>query len=123
MTPPLTVWYNTRCPVCKAGIDWQRNRLLRAVRAGDITFKDINFEPDALAAYGARLDDIRRRLHATDATGALFIGADCAREIWRRTPGDAWLYWLARCSGPVGRWAYDGFADLLYTWNKKRGHW
>lgn len=27
----LVVWYNTRCPVCDAGIDWQRNKLLAAV--------------------------------------------------------------------------------------------
>jgi predicted DCC family thiol-disulfide oxidoreductase YuxK len=26
----LVVWYNTRCPVCDAGIDWQRNKLLDA---------------------------------------------------------------------------------------------
>jgi hypothetical protein len=25
--PRLTVWYNTRCPVCDAGIDRQRNML------------------------------------------------------------------------------------------------
>ena len=49
----LVVWYNTRCPVCDAGIDWQRNKLLAAVRAGHISFKDINEEPDALASYGA----------------------------------------------------------------------
>ena len=48
--PHLTVWYNTRCPVCDAGIDWQRNKLLAAVRAGRISFRDINEEPDALAA-------------------------------------------------------------------------
>ena len=30
----LTIWYNTRCPVCDAGIDWQRNKLLAAVRRG-----------------------------------------------------------------------------------------
>ena len=65
----LTVWYNTRCPVCDAGIDWQRNKLLAVVRAGSVEFKDINEQPDALARYGATLDDIRRRLHATDEAG------------------------------------------------------
>ena len=54
----LVVWYNTRCPVCDAGIDWQRNKLLAALRAGDISFQDINLEPQALAAFGASLDDI-----------------------------------------------------------------
>jgi predicted DCC family thiol-disulfide oxidoreductase YuxK len=64
--PRLTVWYNTRCPVCDAGIVRQRNKLRSLVRARVIEFRDINEEPDALAAYGASLDDIRRRLHAVD---------------------------------------------------------
>src|SRR5437899_6659168 len=87
----LTVWYNTKCPVCNAGIDWQRNRLLRAVRKGDVEFRDINLEPGALARFGADLEAVRRRLHAVDAEGRLHVGADCAIEIWRRTPGDGWL--------------------------------
>jgi predicted DCC family thiol-disulfide oxidoreductase YuxK len=123
MQPVLTVWYNTKCPVCNAGIDHQRNRLLRAVRAGAIIFKDINETPLALASYGATLEDIRRRLHATDAAGTLYIGADCAIEIWRRTPGDGWLAILAGLSRPVSRFVYDRFAGLLYAWNRRRGHW
>src|SRR2546430_8870428 len=87
----LVVWYNTRCPVCDAGIDWQRNKLLQAVRAGYISFKDINEQPDALASYGASLDDVRRRLHATDETGRLIVGADVAIATWRITPGEGWL--------------------------------
>ena len=70
-TPPkLTVWYNTKCPVCDAGINWQKNRLLRAVKAGQIEFRDINLEPDALSAFGADIEDIRRRLYGLDAEGA-----------------------------------------------------
>lgn len=65
MPANLTVWYNTRCLVCAAGIDWQCNKLLALVRAGMVEFKDINEQPDALAHFGASLDDIRRRLHAT----------------------------------------------------------
>ncbi len=38
---------------------------------------------------------MRRRLHAVDAEGRLFVGADCAVEVWLRTPGDAWLGRLA----------------------------
>lgn len=67
--PRLTVWYNTRCPVCDAGITRERNKLIGLVRSGALAFRDINLEPDALAGYGASLDDIRRRLHATDADG------------------------------------------------------
>ncbi len=121
----LVVWYNTHCPVCDAGISRQRNKLLEAVRAGDISFRDINEQPDALAAHGASLDDIRRRLHATDEYDRLIVGADVAVAIWRITPGEAWL---ARLLGnPVvlalTRFVYDRFADVLFAWNKRKGHW
>jgi predicted DCC family thiol-disulfide oxidoreductase YuxK len=125
MGPQLTVWYNTKCPVCNGGIDWQRNRLVQAARAGIIEFRDINLEPDALSRFGAGLEDVRRRLHAVDAGGRLHVGADCAIAVWRLTPGDAWL---ARLVGlpvvrPIARVAYDRFADLLYAWNRRKGRW
>jgi predicted DCC family thiol-disulfide oxidoreductase YuxK len=121
----LTIWYNTRCPVCDAGIRQQKRRLVEAVKAGRIEFRDINFEPQALAHYGASLEDIRRRLHATDADGRLLVGADVAIAVWRATPGEAWL---ASLSGnpvvlPVTRFVYDRFADLLYAWNRRKRRW
>ena len=125
MRPKLTVWYNTKCPVCDGGIRWQKNRLVRAARAGAIEFRDINLEPDALARFGAGIEDIRRRLHGLGAEGQFFVGADCAFQIWLRTPGDAWL---ARLLGlpivrQLTRFGYDRFADLLYAWNRRKGHW
>lgn len=125
MSAQLTVWYNTKCPVCNAGIDWQRNRLVRAARAGRIEFRDINLEPDALARFGAGIEDVRRRLHGVDAAGHLVVGADCAIAIWRATPGDAWLAWLVGLPGirQIARFGYDRFADLLYAWNRRKGHW
>jgi predicted DCC family thiol-disulfide oxidoreductase YuxK len=123
--PKLTVWYNTKCPVCNAGIDRQRNRLLHAAQSGAIEFRDINFEPEALAHFGAVLEDVRRRLHAVDATGALHVGADCAVAIWRCTPGEEWLGRLVSLPGiiHVARFAYNRFAGLLYRWNRSKGHW
>jgi predicted DCC family thiol-disulfide oxidoreductase YuxK len=122
MTPKLTVWYDTKCPVCNAGIEWQRKR---AARAGAIEFRDINLEPDALSRFGAGIEDIRRRLHGVDAQGALHVGADCAIAIWLATPGHAWLGRLIGLPGihQVTRIAYDRFADLLYAWNRRNGHW
>ncbi len=123
--PKLTVWYNTKCPVCDGGIAWQNRRLVRAARSGAIEFRDINLEPDALARFGAGIEEVRRRLHGVDADGRLYVGADCAIEIWRRTPGDAWL---GRFMGlpvlrPIARVTYDRFADLLYAWNRRNGRW
>jgi predicted DCC family thiol-disulfide oxidoreductase YuxK len=123
--PELTVWYNTKCPVCNAGIGWQRKRLVQAARQGLIDFRDINLEPDALSRYGADVNDVRRRLHAVDAAGRLHVGADCAIAIWLATPGHAWL---GRLFGlplirPITRVVYDRFADLLFAWNRWMGHW
>ena len=117
MSSQLTVWYNTKCPVCNAGIDWQRSRLVRAARTGGIEFRDINLEPDALARFGASLADVRRRLHGVDADGRLHVGADCAMAIWRATPGDRWLAWLVGLPGihQISCFGYDRFADLLYA--------
>ena len=88
-------------------------------------FKDINEQPDALAAYGAKLDDVRRRLHATDENGALLVGADVAIATWRLTPGEGWLASLFGnpVALPLTRFAYDRFADLLFAWNKRKGRW
>jgi predicted DCC family thiol-disulfide oxidoreductase YuxK len=123
--PLLTVWYNTRCPVCDAGINRQRRRLIEAVRAGRVAFRDINFEPGALSAFGASLEDIRRRLHATDSEGRLLVGADVAIAVWRLTPGEGWLASLFGnvATLPLTRIAYDRFADLLYAWNRRKGRW
>src|SRR6266852_839538 len=96
MRSKLIVWYNTKCPVCNGGIKWQQSRLVHAAQAGAVEFRDINLEPAALARFGAGIEDVRRRLHGVDAEGRLFIGADCAIEVWLRTPGmlgslDCWV--------------------------------
>src|SRR5438034_11729834 len=92
----LVVWYNTRCPVCNAGIDWQRNKLLQAVRAGHISFKDINEKPEALASYAHSFDEIRRRLLATVKPGGLSAGPTAATPSCGMPPDGRGL---ARCSG------------------------
>ena len=124
-SPALTVWYNTRCPVCDAGIRRQRRRLIEAVKAGTIAFRDINEEPEALARCGATVNDVRRRLHATDAAGHLLVGADVAVAVWRLTPGEGLLASLLGnpVVRPLSRLAYDRFADLLYAWNRRKGRW
>ena len=121
----LTVWYNTRCPVCDGGITRQKRRLIEAIKAGRIEFRDINLEPAALAGYGASLEDIRRRLHSTDTEGKLLVGADVAVAVWRVTPGEGWLAALFGnpVALPLTRFAYDRFADLLYAWNRRKGRW
>lgn len=122
---PLTVWYNTKCPVCDAGISRQKRKLIDAVKAGRIAFRDINLEPEALRGFGVTVEDVRKRLHATSPSGDLLTGADVAIAAWQATPGEGWLASLLgnRVALPVTRLAYDRFADVLYAWNRRKGHW
>jgi predicted DCC family thiol-disulfide oxidoreductase YuxK len=123
--PKLIVWYNTKCPVCDAGINRQQSRLRRAARSGAIEFRDINLEPDALARFGVRVNDVRRRLHGVDADGRLYVGMDAAIAIWGRTPGDERLAHIIALPPirQISNYGYDRFADLLYAWNRLMGHW
>src|SRR5262249_37677474 len=123
--PKLTVWYNTKCPVCNGGIEWQNRRLVQAARADAIEFRDINLEPNVLARFGGGIEDVRPRPHGMDTEGRLHTGADCVIEIWRCTPGDVWLGNLLGLPllRQITRFVYDRFADLLYAWNRRKGHW
>ncbi|MFT3987250.1 thiol-disulfide oxidoreductase DCC family protein [Aestuariivirga sp.] len=123
--PRLTVWYNTLCPVCDAGIRGQKRRLVDLVKSKQVEFRDINLEPDALADFGVGVNDVRRRLHATDQDGNLITGADVAIALWRITPGQHWLATLLgnRAMLPLTRWSYDRFAGILYAWNQRKGRW
>jgi predicted DCC family thiol-disulfide oxidoreductase YuxK len=125
MLSTLTIFYNTRCPICDAGISYQRRKLIDLVKQGVMEFRDINLEPDALAEHRVSVEDIRRRLHALDHDNNLIVGADVAVALWLLTPGQGWL---ASVFGnpvavPLTRFCYNRFADLLYAWNRWMGHW
>ena len=68
---------------------------------------------------------MRRRLRATNESGRLIVGADVAIAMWQITPGEGWLSQLFgnRVMLPVTRIFYDRFADMLFAWNKWKGHW
>ena len=121
----LTVFYNTKCPVCDAGISRQKTKLLALLQNDKIRFEDINFKPDALSSFGIGLEDIRKRLHALNSDSVLLVGADVAVAIWAMTPNEAWLAKLFgnRFVLPFVRLGYNLFAELLYFWNIKCGSW
>ena len=122
---PVEVFYNSACPVCRAGMDEQRGAMEKAGVDGDVAFTDMTTAPDALAGDDLTLDDVRRHFYVRDASGALHRGADAAAVLWRLTPRRRWLGWLI--SRPVlrtiARASYDWFADRLYAWNRRKGRW
>lgn len=122
---PVEVFYNSACPVCRAGMDEQRDALARADRADAANFVDMAASPEALTNDGITLDQVRRHFYVRDQDGVLHRGADAAAVLWRMTPRRRWFGWLI--SRPVlrsiARISYDWFADRLYNWNRRKGRW
>ncbi len=121
--PKPQVFYNSACPVCKAGIDSQRANMQAC--GIDAEWIDVHAAPQAVAQLGASLEDVRERLYVKDESGAVRIGADAFTELWSRTPGQRWLGRLLRLPvlRPLGHWLYNVFARQLYRWNRRKGHW
>jgi predicted DCC family thiol-disulfide oxidoreductase YuxK len=121
----LRVYYNSRCPVCDAGIRGQRRRMDSAGAASAVEWRDINAEPDALRFCGAGINDVRRKLYVLDDAGNIHIGAAAFAALWRATPGQRWLGRLLALPlvATLARWSYDVFAALLYAWNRRQGRW
>lgn len=115
------VYYNSACPVCRAGIEWEEGR---ASSCG-IEWIDVHHAPDAVADVGAGLEDVRERLHVRDAEGRVLVGADAVAFVMGTRPGQRWLARLSALPSvrSVMRWAYDAFARVLYRWNRGRGRW
>ena len=118
-----TVYYNSACPVCDAGIRYQRRKL--AERAEEVDRIDVHANNEAASEVASSLEAVRERLHVVDEDGSVHVGSDAFAELWNETPGQQWLGGLARapCVRPLSRWTYNGFARVLYWWNGGRGRW
>lgn len=118
------VYYNSACPICKAGIESQRQHLERC-GVDDIEWIDVHTNPKAIAEVNSSLEQVRERLHVKDSDGAINTGIDAFIHLWRESPKQRWLAKLLQF--PVIRQlaqaAYDGFAKLLYRWNRLLKHW
>lgn len=120
-TGKTTVYYNSACPVCRAGVEWEQGR----ASSCEIEWIDVHHAPDAVADVGAGLEDVRERLHVRDAEGRVLVGADAVAFVMGTRPTQRWLARLSALPGvrSVMRWAYDPFASVLYRWNRGRGRW
>jgi predicted DCC family thiol-disulfide oxidoreductase YuxK len=119
----VKVYYNGACPVCNAGIKGQRERMSGC--SAEVDWIDIHSHPDAVREINAEQEFVRERLHVVDEQGTLHVGADAFGALWTRTPEQKALGRLI--SSPVlrvlSRWLYNGFAALLYAWNKAHRRW
>jgi 2-polyprenyl-6-hydroxyphenyl methylase/3-demethylubiquinone-9 3-methyltransferase len=120
-TSPLTVYYNSACPVCDAGIRSERERLAGC----ELQWVDVHRQPEAVAEIGAALEDVRERLHVRDAEGTVHVGSEALAELWSRGAGPRRMARVLRIGGVarLASAAYDRFAAALYRWNVSRGRW
>ena len=119
------VFFNSACPVCRAGVANQRERMEATGVGREIEWCDVATDPAALGGRSITVDDVRLKLYAEDEQGRLHVGADAFTALWRETPGRRWLGRLLSAPGLSGlaRWTYDRFADFLYAWNRRHGRW
>jgi predicted DCC family thiol-disulfide oxidoreductase YuxK len=118
---PTTVYYNSACPVCDAGIRAQKDRMQGCA----VEWVDVHRNPAAVAELGASLEQVRERLHVKDSSGQIQVGAPALAELWSQTPGQRWWAHIARAPllGAFARLSYNLFARLLYRWNRRHGRW
>ena len=119
----VKVYYNSACPVCKAGIESEQ----REMQACSIVAEwiDIHQDPAALSEIGAQQEFVRERLHVVDDRGKLWIGAGAIAALWDQTARRRRLAALMRLPilNVFAAWSYNAFAALLYRWNRVRGRW
>ena len=117
------VYYNSACPVCNAGIKYQRRKLENS--AAEVDWIDVHCSNEAAADVASDLEFVRERLHVVDEEGTLHVGSEAFAELWGRTRGQRALSKLIRVPGirTLSRWLYNGFARLLYWWNRKNLRW
>lgn len=120
----MKVYYNSACPVCKAGIEDQQCRMA-AQGINDVDWIDVHSNPDVVKDVGADLEVVRERLHVRTVDGSMHVGADAIVNLFRRTRGQKWLARLFGLPGirRLADFAYNVFARRLYRWNRKKGHW
>ena len=119
----VKVYYNSACPVCNAGIAGQRRRMEGC--AAQVEWVDIHSDAQAVCEIGAEREFVRERLHVLDENGEIKIGAEAFEALWRHTPGQRGFAKVVRLPivRSLARWSYNGFAALLYAWNRAKGRW
>ena len=119
--PRMQVYYNSACPVCKAGIEGQMGK----GSVCEIAYRDVHQRNELVSEIGAQLEFVRERLHVVDEHGNVQVGFDAFLAIWRNSPGERWKWRVFSVPGlkQIGRVAYNIFAAALYRWNRAKKHW
>jgi predicted DCC family thiol-disulfide oxidoreductase YuxK len=120
----IKVYYNSACPVCRAGIEDQSCRMA-AQGVDDVEWLDVHANPALAREIGVDLETVRERLHVRGADGALRVGSDAFATLFARTRGQRWLGKVLTLPllRSLARLSYNVFARGLYKWNRAKRRW
>lgn len=118
---PLAVYYNSACPVCNAGIQYQQSRVV----GGKASWNDIHDNPELVKDLDKNIEQARETLHVINGDRQVKSGIDAFIAIWQVSSSDVWKAKLL--SIPIihgfASIGYRVFARLLYRWNRTVGNW
>lgn len=115
----VEVLFNSACPVCRAGIEYQK------VQSNEFRVRWTDVHLDNKAVGSLKLEQVRKYLHVKDHLGQLHIGLDAFILIWRQSPKHRFLalFFSVPLVKWVGRQLYILFANILYSWNRLMKNW
>lgn len=119
--PKMKVYYNSACPVCKAGIESQMGK----ASSCEIQWNDVHKNNGIVSELNSDLEFVRERLHVIDQNGQIHISFDAFLTIWRHSPNENWkskVFGLPLIK-PLCHVVYTLFATVLYKWNESKEHW
>ena len=119
--PNMYIYYNSACPVCKAGIEGQ----MKKASACEIQWNDVHTDNALVSQVGSELEFVRERLHVVDENGRLQVGFVALLAIWRNSPSETWKakFFGLPIIKHVCSIGYNVFAAALYQWNRSKKHW
>lgn len=101
---PMTLFFDSRCPLCVR----EMRALRRRDRAARLRFADVR-APGFVVPPGATLDDMLTAIHARTASGGLVAGVETVRLAYEAV-GLGWLL------APTAWRPLRGASDRAYAW-------
>lgn len=127
---PVVVYFNSACPVCNAGINYQKKRLkTNPINTQEIQWNDIHKNKQCLPHTGESADItlnlMRERLHVKDSYGNTHVGINAFAVIWGASTDEKWKSRVVNLPviHGIATIFYNIFAFVLYRWNIYRRHW
>ena len=117
----LSVYFNSACPVCNAGISSQKNKST----ACSIQWKDVHENNQLVNELNKNLTTVRKYLHVIDENNQQYIGIHAFILLWENSPKEQWkaYFFALPAIRQLSQLGYYTFANCLYIWNKLRKNW